>query len=143
MKSAYTFNFAKDRLPDAESQRIYAHQSAILAATGAIVAAMERANVSRTELAAKLGKGPAFVSQILSGSRNMTLKTLSDFAWALDRQVREIPLSVLGETSVPYQLVDTWLDQEAVVRTVADAAVGTRDETTAALVASADLSVAA
>ena len=44
---------------------------------------MEDASISKADLARKLSKGRAFVSQILSGQRNMTLGTFSDICYAI------------------------------------------------------------
>lgn len=47
----------------------------------------ERQNKSLTKLAELLGKGKSWVSQTLGGDKNMTLKTLSDFAHVLEMEV--------------------------------------------------------
>jgi transcriptional regulator with XRE-family HTH domain len=56
----------------------------ILEVTEAIAAALEESGVSRSELARRLGKSKAFVSQVMAGGRNLTLGTISDIADALD-----------------------------------------------------------
>lgn len=48
-----------------------------------IVSAMERAGLSRSELARKLGRSRAYVTQLLNGKPNLTLKTLVAIACAL------------------------------------------------------------
>lgn len=42
---------------------------------------------NKAQLAERLGKSKAYVTQVLSGSRNMTLRTLADFAFALGFRV--------------------------------------------------------
>lgn len=55
-------------------------------ATMGIFAIMERDNVSRADLARKLGKGgPPFVTKILSGSHNFELDTLTKVYASLGR----------------------------------------------------------
>jgi transcriptional regulator with XRE-family HTH domain len=49
---------------------------------------LETQNISRRELARRIGKSPPFVTQVLSGERNMTLRTAADFAFALDHRLR-------------------------------------------------------
>jgi transcriptional regulator with XRE-family HTH domain len=66
-----------------EYERLLAQERLILEATEAIVALLEETGVSRQELAKRLGKSKSFVSQILSGERNMTLRTLADVGYAL------------------------------------------------------------
>ena len=55
---------------------------------------LERAKMSRQQLATALGKSKGFVSQLLSGERNMTLRTLADLAYATGHRVelRAVPL---------------------------------------------------
>jgi len=65
------------------SEREMACERLIFNTTEDLLLAMQDANISRSELAKKLGKSKAHVCQLLDGSRNMTLKTLSDMAYAL------------------------------------------------------------
>jgi transcriptional regulator with XRE-family HTH domain len=64
-------------------ERLVAQETLILDATEALIAQMEKQEVSRQELAARLGKSKGLVSQLLSGERNMTLRTLADLAYVL------------------------------------------------------------
>jgi transcriptional regulator with XRE-family HTH domain len=48
----------------------------------------ERRNLTRARVAALIGKDKGFVSRKLNGIGNMTLRTLADLAWALDRPIR-------------------------------------------------------
>ncbi|MBF0175896.1 MAG: helix-turn-helix transcriptional regulator [Magnetococcales bacterium] len=49
---------------------------------------MKENGITRAELADRLGKSESFVSQVLSGHRNMTLETLADIAYTLDLKVK-------------------------------------------------------
>ena len=60
----------------------------ILDATELLCELLDTEEISRQELAQRLGKSKGFVSQVLSGERNMTLRTLSDIALALDCRLR-------------------------------------------------------
>ena len=62
----------------------YAQESLIVDVTEEIWSAMSAQNVSKSDLAKRLGKSKAFVTQVLNGGRNMTLRTLSDIAFVLD-----------------------------------------------------------
>ncbi len=48
---------------------------------------MESVSINKTELAEKLGSSKAFVSKILRGDANMTLKTLTKIVFALGGEV--------------------------------------------------------
>lgn len=56
-------------------------------ATAAILGLMERAGVSRSELARRLGASPAHVTQILRGDTNFTLASLEKLAAALGAEI--------------------------------------------------------
>lgn len=64
-------------------ERSYQRDDLIVNVTEDLLVAMEDLNISKTELAKRLSKSKAYVSQILDGSRNMTLSTLSDICFAL------------------------------------------------------------
>ena len=70
-----------------EDQRHYQQERLIFEATELLSRIMENENLSRTQLASRLGKSKAFVTQTLRGSTNMTLRTLADLAWTLGYSV--------------------------------------------------------
>lgn len=70
-----------------EYERLVEQETLIFEATELISELIEEYGVSRKELAEKLGRSKGFVTQVLSGDRNMTLRTLSDFAFALEHRV--------------------------------------------------------
>jgi antitoxin component HigA of HigAB toxin-antitoxin module len=57
------------------------------AATRLVNDALAADGVTRSELADRLGCSSGFVTQVLSGERNMTLQTLDRFMHALNRRV--------------------------------------------------------
>lgn len=67
-----------------ENKKITAQERLIVEVTESLYAKMLDNDIRKSEIADKLGKSQAYVSQLLSGSRNMTLRTLSDIAQALD-----------------------------------------------------------
>lgn len=71
-----------------EHQRAFAEEQLILDVTEAIWAELDRQGITKAELAARLGKSKAYVTQLLNGSRNMTLRTLADIAFALGVEAR-------------------------------------------------------
>src|SRR5436309_13312777 len=60
----------------------------ILDATEALARALRSSGLTQSELAARLGKTKGFVSQILGGGKNLTLRTLADVAGALGYRVQ-------------------------------------------------------
>lgn len=71
-----------------ENRRLYAQEELIVEASDCICDELERQNLSRATLAERLGRSKAYVTQMLNGSRNMTLRTLADAAYALGKHVR-------------------------------------------------------
>lgn len=69
-----------------ENARLVAQELLITEVTEAIWEAIEAEGITKTELANRMGATKGYVSQLLSGSRNMTLRTLSDICRALGRK---------------------------------------------------------
>lgn len=61
-------------------ERLVAEEALICEAQDLIVGLMEREGLSRAALARRLGRSKGFVTHILSGRRNLTLRTLADAA---------------------------------------------------------------
>ena len=71
----------------AESRRSIRQEELILEVTERLVETLERERITRTELATRLGKTKGFVSQLLSGGRNLTLRSVADIAGAIGYKV--------------------------------------------------------
>jgi antitoxin component HigA of HigAB toxin-antitoxin module len=80
-------NWRKRKENEREYERLVEQETLIFEATELISELIEEYGVSRKELAEKLGRSKGFVTQVLSGDRNMTLRTLADFAFALEHRV--------------------------------------------------------
>lgn len=65
---------------------VEAEDALIWAVTEALRGALMNDDLTQAELAKRLGKSRALVSQILCGERNMTLRTAASLASALDRE---------------------------------------------------------
>ena len=74
----------------------------ILLASEAICRAMQANEVSKAELARRLGTTRAVVTRNLSGSQNMTLRTFADMATVLGKEVRVtlVARKVVGQKTV-------------------------------------------
>ena len=72
-----------ENMKDVEYRRLFNQEALILEVTEAICGYMEEHEITRVELAKRLGKTKGFVSQLLNGDRNLTLRTLADIVDAL------------------------------------------------------------
>ena len=79
-----------------EARRRYEQERLVLWATEAVAEAMAERDITRAQLADALGMSRADVTQLLSGSLDMTLRTLATVAHACDARV-EIRLKSLAE----------------------------------------------
>lgn len=87
-----------DLIERAKSRDRFWVESAILDFTEEILARMEHLDVSKSELANRLGKNPSFVTKLLRGNNNFTLETMVKLARKLDAEVR-VHLQPDGTTS--------------------------------------------
>jgi len=70
-----------------KARRLYEQERLVAWATEKISEAMEEGNVSKADLARLLETSRANVTALLSGGRNMTLRTLADVACVLGHRV--------------------------------------------------------
>jgi transcriptional regulator with XRE-family HTH domain len=74
-------------LEDPEFARLMAQGDLIMEVTETLCELLEKEKVSRKELADRLGKTKGFVSQLLGGGRNLTLRTVADILHVLGYKV--------------------------------------------------------
>lgn len=95
-----------ERKSESRHQRqLFEEERAVLRATEEILRLMEKESISKAELARMLGKTKAYVTQALSGGRNMTLRTLAAFAWACGYSIRGLDLQRIEVPDVTLQAV--------------------------------------
>lgn len=70
------------------NRRLLREEELILDVTEAVSAAMEEEGISKAQLAKRLGKTKGFISQLLSGGRNLTLRTLAGLVDALGYRIK-------------------------------------------------------
>ncbi|MCG7531408.1 helix-turn-helix domain-containing protein [Psychrobium sp. MM17-31] len=75
------YSTAKD-FSNAE-EKAYAREDLVFNVTEDLLLILEDLSISKAELARRLGKSKSYVTQILSGSRNMTLGSFSDICFVL------------------------------------------------------------
>jgi transcriptional regulator with XRE-family HTH domain len=92
-----------------EARRQYEIERLAVWAADLVARVMEEQQISKADVAKRLGKSRAFVTQVLSGSRNMTLRTFADLAWACDCRltVASEPLREGQFVSQPVSLIRT------------------------------------
>lgn len=76
--------FEKIQNESKANKKLFARTALIENVTEDLMLAMEDLEISKTQLARKLGKSKSYISQILNGSRNMTLNSLSDLCFELN-----------------------------------------------------------
>ena len=69
------------------NQKIYEQERLVVDTTELISSVMEATSTKRGELAHQLGRSKAYVTQILRGNQNLTLKTIADVFFALNYRV--------------------------------------------------------
>ena len=82
MKTKY-----EELIGDKEGHRLLQQEALAFAASELVYSLMEQEGISKSKLAEISGKSRAFVTQVLSGSRNMTMHTLADLMFALDHRI--------------------------------------------------------
>lgn len=68
-----------------QGMRLYQQERAILDVTELICQLMDEEHVTRSVLAGRLGRSRGYVTQLLDGRANMTVRTISDVFVALGR----------------------------------------------------------
>jgi len=74
-------------LKSEEFARAFAQEKLIEDAGELVATAMEEHGVSKAQLAERLGTSRSHITQLLRGSRNMTLRTLADIMFVLRKEV--------------------------------------------------------
>ena len=68
-----------------DGRRELQRERLILEVTELICSVMDEQGITRSELAGKLGRSKGYITQLLDGRANMTLRTISDVMWSMDR----------------------------------------------------------
>jgi ribosome-binding protein aMBF1 (putative translation factor) len=95
-----------------EEMKFYLQEKLILDVTELIAKIMEKKNIKKTELAQKLSRSKGYITQLLDGRANMTIRTISDIMWALDSGLIVDACTLDSEETVKsptqyYQVSDT------------------------------------
>jgi len=85
-------------MEDPEVARLVVQGELIMEVTETLCELMEKEKISRKELADRLGKSKGFVSQLLNGGRNLTLRTVADILHVLGYKVTLTPHKIEQKT---------------------------------------------
>jgi transcriptional regulator with XRE-family HTH domain len=75
-------------MEDPEFRRLLSIEALVAEASELIAKLMTEQNVSKADLARRLKKSRAWVTQLLSGKANMTVRTLAEVVYTLDAEVK-------------------------------------------------------
>jgi transcriptional regulator with XRE-family HTH domain len=75
-------------MEDPEFRRLLSIEALVAEASEAIAKLMAEQNVSKADLARRLNKSRAWVTQLLSGKANMTIRTLAEVVYTLDAELK-------------------------------------------------------
>src|SRR2546429_5771877 len=87
-------------LHDPEIRRAYDEELLVAEATETICALVEELGITQRELADRLRVSEGRISQILSGGRNLTLRSLAGLGWALGVKFDLAPLALSAEQRI-------------------------------------------
>lgn len=73
---------------DPEQMRLYQQERAIYEITELIESVMEAKGISRAALAKRLGKSKGWITQLLDGEANKTIRTVADVLAVLGQEIR-------------------------------------------------------
>jgi transcriptional regulator with XRE-family HTH domain len=93
----------KELRKDRDLARLTNQEELILDVTELILERLEQKDLNKAQLANMLGTNKSHISQLLRGSRNMTLRTVSDIFFELDHKV-SIEAIPMGKYGTGYKL---------------------------------------
>lgn len=75
-------------MQDPEYRKHYAIEGLVIGSAELIATLMEQQGLSQADLAKRLGRSRAWISQLLSGRTNMTIRTLAELVYELGAEVK-------------------------------------------------------
>lgn len=102
MKDKGLTSYEEMELEDAQGLR---QEELIVEVTEALARALRSSGLKQSELAERMGKTKGFVSQIMSGGNNLTLRTLADVAGAIGCRVQ---VNLVAEKKCAVARIEDW-----------------------------------
>lgn len=75
-------------MEDPEYRKLYAIEGLVTDAAELLARLVEQQGINKADLARRLGKSRAWVTQLLSGRANMTIRTFAEVVYALGAEVK-------------------------------------------------------
>jgi len=96
-------------------EKAFAREELVYNVTEDVLLVLEDLGVSKKELSSRLGKSRSYVTQMLSGARNMTLGSLSDICFSLGvkPKVNILPESILDQVNAHWAKADSHVSYNA------------------------------
>jgi transcriptional regulator with XRE-family HTH domain len=91
-------------MQDPEFRKEFAIETFVAECTEVISRIMHQKQISKADLARRLGKSRAWVTQLLSGGRNVTVRTLAEVAYELNSELvisPKLPAVVSHQAKLP------------------------------------------
>lgn len=101
-------NWLDRELHDPQDQREYAQEKCITVVTELVAEAIGNAGLTRAAVAEQLGVSKGYISQILGGGRNMTLRTLGDLLWVTKQELTGLRVGSLGVSFASPEIANEW-----------------------------------
>jgi transcriptional regulator with XRE-family HTH domain len=99
-----------------EGMAAYERERAILEVTILIRRILKEENLTKSDLASRMGRSKSYVTQLLDGRANMTVRTIADVMTALGRSLH-FAEGPLGASVSPSATVHTWAGASLTLRT--------------------------
>ena len=109
-------------------QEEYAETAAVLDAANLISEAMEEMGLNQTELARMLGVSRGYVSRLLSGNENMSIKNVARILFKLGKKYKQTVIAI--ETNNDYGKVISFKDYTEKVADIDKTTITTKSEPT-------------
>lgn len=97
----------------AEGMKLWQQERAIFETTERICELMQWHGVTKSEMAKRLGVSKGYITQLLDGTSNMTIRTISDVYLALGREFHPSDSPLVSHHEIPpavIRLNDLWED---------------------------------
>jgi len=109
--------YLEKRLEDPDNLRRFLQERAIYEVTELLESLMGEMNITRSELARRLGKSRGWVTQLLDGEANKTIRTIADVFAVLGREYRSFsqPIQISRTSRLTSQ---TECSQEPGIKTI-------------------------
>ena len=82
-----TMTMAEKFKADPKTAKIYNREGLLIEITELICKVMQEREISKKELARKMGKKKKWLNDILNGTRYISIKTVSDIFFAIDKNI--------------------------------------------------------